>query len=163
MSVEPDAALIAKLSDCLSNELAALKQFVGLLREEQALLTATGNADALLSLVGDKTAQAAHLAELGAQREAALQRLYGLASVGGDTKAVNIPAALQPQWKELLEVARQARDLNENNGMLIGMHWQHNQAALTALMNAANQSEAMTYGPEGLYAGRGGGRTLGSA
>ena len=65
------------------------------------------------------------------------------------------------RWQQLLELATEARALNETNGKLIAVHLQHNQQALNTLLAAVDQ--ATTYGPDGQQRAGAGGRSLGSA
>jgi flagella synthesis protein FlgN len=64
-------------------------------------------------------------------------------------------------WSWLCELAAEARELNALNGKLIGLHMQHNQQALAALMAAADK--ATTYGPDGQQQSGVGSRILGKA
>ena len=148
----------------LLEEIQEVLVFAELLRQEQALLTATRAADALLPLVERKSACAARLKVLSDRRD---QMLSGNGNLTG-RPAIEAWLAANPRgndidshWQRLLELAAEARSLNETNGKLIGLHWQHNQAALTTLMAAADR--AMTYGPDGQQKGAGGGRSFGSA
>lgn len=132
----------------LGEEIARLKEFIALLQREQELL-AKANTEALLALVDGKTALADTLAAFSLARENLLAQLglpngragmtAWLARAGSDKS--------RQAWQELLDLAAQARSLNETNGKLIALHLQQNQQAFAALMQAANR--AMTYGPDG--------------
>ncbi|MDX9993774.1 MAG: flagellar protein FlgN [Rhodocyclaceae bacterium] len=146
----------------LDEEIGRLKEFVSLLQREQDLLK-KGDTEALLPLIDTKTQLADRLAALARAREAHLARQGFPAGRPGmeDWLQRHGNAAQRQSWQALLELAREARDLNELNGRLIGLHMQHNQQAFTALMNATNR--AMTYGPDGQQQAGLGGRILGTA
>lgn len=132
----------------LGEEIAKLKEFVSLLQREQTLL-ARADTEALLSLIDGKTALADTLGEFSQAREDLLTRL-GLPGGRAGMAAWLARDGSENQrklWQELLDLAAQARALNETNGKLIALHLQQNHQAFTALMQAANR--AMTYGPDG--------------
>lgn len=133
--------------DAIKQELAALDRFIDLLKLEQAALVSS-DVDGLIALSQKKLKLAEELNALGRQRVALLQQ----AGLSGDTAGMEQflsgqPAASAKLWAALAEQARTAQRLNQTNGKLIQTHLQHNQQALSALMNAANQ--AGVYGPDG--------------
>jgi flagella synthesis protein FlgN len=153
------------IAGILADELAALREFVALLRTEQGILV-DGNADGLAALIDEKSALATRLGDYARRREAALAASKLPAGRPGmEAWLATLPADALPRrhWQELLPLAAEARTLNELNGKLIGTRLQHNQQALAALMSATER--AMTYGPDGqTTASPGGtGRILGSA
>lgn len=150
------------MAHTLQDEIGKLKEFIALLQREQDLLKA-GDTETLLPLLDTKNALAAALAALAQARERTLAELALPAGRAGMEAWLSqqANASLRPVWDDLLELARQARALNELNGKLIGLHLAHNQQALAALMSAANQ--AMTYGPDGQRQTGLGGRIIGSA
>ncbi|MBU0752745.1 MAG: flagellar protein FlgN [Gammaproteobacteria bacterium] len=153
------------IATILADELAALREFVLLLQDEQVTLVA-GNADHLTSLIDKKSALAARLTDCAQRREAALATAgFQSGRSGMDAWLATCPAdaASRNNWRELLMLASEARSQNELNGKLIGTRLQHNQQALAALMGATER--AMTYGPDGQTSVRpgGSGRILGSA
>lgn len=152
----------APLAAILAGELAALREFVTLLQEEQSALL-DGKGDGLAALVEKKSALAGRLTDCAGQREAALAGLGLPAGRDGmEAWLATAAAAARNDWQELLPLAATARNLNELNGKLIGTRLQHNQQALTALMGATAQ--AMTYGPDGhARPPAGSGRSRGSA
>ena len=146
----------------LDGEIARLREFIDLLHREQELLKG-GDTEALLALIESKNALANALAELSRTRESRLRTL-GLAAdrSGMETwLARNGKDSERLAWAELLELTATARDLNTLNGKLIGMHMQHNQQALAALLSAADN--ATTYGPDGQQLSGIGSRSLGKA
>ena len=157
--------IVVSLADLLAEEIREVGGFIELLREEQKLLTSSGNADALMPVVGRKSELTLRLKSLGDQRERYLaERRFQPGREGMEACLAAAPsgAALQAKWRELLALAKEARALNETNGKLINVHWQHNQKALAALSSAADG--AMVYGPDGQQTGgSAGSRFRGSA
>jgi flagella synthesis protein FlgN len=152
----------ATLASLLEQELRTLESFLALLRQEQSLLE-TVSIEALGELAEEKSALTAELARLADAREAELTRGgFGHGKVGMDAWAESTVSPVSGKnWQRLLELAAEARGLNELNGKLIVTRLQHNQKALAVLMTAADQ--AMTYGPDGQQRTASGGRSLGSA
>lgn len=147
----------------LADELGELERFLTLLDAEQAVLQ-QGEADKLPPLVAQKSALAARLGQLLAQRE---QSLINAGFAGGRegmeswlARQSNASRLLE-QWQRLLTMAQTARDRQDTNGKLIALQLQHNQQALAALMSASGRP--LTYGPDGQQRVGGGGRALGSA
>lgn len=155
----------SSLAALFVEEIREVEAFVALLREEQALLSSTSNADTLMPLVKRKSDDAVRLKSLSDRREQLLAADgHGTGRAGMEAWLAKTPGSggMRSQWQKLLTLATEARTLNEINGKLIGLHWQHNQAALATLMSATDR--AMTYGPDGQQkSGGGGGRILGSA
>lgn len=152
----------SRLTLALREEIGKLDEFIGLLESEQALLKA-GQTEALIPLIDKKNALATALGELAQTREAALS---GMNLPDGRSGmeiwlATTEGQACRAEWSRLLDLTRKARDLNETNGKLIGLHLSHNQQAFAALMGAADR--AMTYGPDGQQQTGLGGRILGKA
>ncbi|MDD5247926.1 MAG: flagellar protein FlgN [Rhodocyclaceae bacterium] len=157
-------APVAAMATLLDEEIREVESFVGLLRQEQELLVAGGKDDALLPLVKRKSELTTRLEAFSARREQILATSgQGKGRAGMDAWLAAAPAAdaSRARWPRLLALAAEARQLNETNGKLIGIHWQHNQAALATLMAATNR--AMTYGPDGQQKTGGGSRSFGNA
>jgi flagella synthesis protein FlgN len=146
------------IADLLAEETDTVRRFIAVLRQEQSLL-ADGQIDGLVAIAEEKSAFADRLGALARQRDAQV------AAEGGENMGAWLakPAnqGQRDAWRQLLDLARQARSLNETNGKLIELRMQHNQQALAVLMAAADQ--AMTYGPDGQQRPAGGGRSFGSA
>lgn len=146
----------------LDEEVGRLREFIALLRREQELLKA-GDTETLLPLVETKTDLANRLGALAQGREGFLSR-QGLPAGRAGMEAwleARGTAAQRTSWRTLLELAAEARTLNELNGKLIGLHMRNNQQAFAALMSATDR--AMTYGPDGQQQAGLGGRILGTA
>jgi flagellar biosynthesis protein FlgN len=154
----------APLLAAIAAETAALQRFVDVLEREQKLLI-SGDADAVLPLLEEKTGLVAELGTAGQQREAAF-RAIGI-EIRKDAMEAWVAAAppeLQARWQKLLELAHTANRINSTNGQLINTRLQHNQQALAILMNAAGDlGDNSTYGPDGHQKHGAGSRTLGSA
>ena len=155
---KPDL-LLARL---LGEESGKLVEFVSLLKREQDFLS-RGDVESLLPLVDNKTTLTNELASFAQARERLLADL-GLTAgrIGMESWLARLDQASQRQaWQRLLDLAGEARSLNETNGKLITLNLQHNQQAFATLMTAANR--AMNYGPDGQQQTDLGGRILGKA
>lgn len=150
-----------RLVSALSEERVAVQEFVGLLQEEQRLLTAN-DIDPLLALVERKSAQALRLNELSNICRRHLEKI----SAALDHR--EIEAWLEthckqglPIWHEVRTLAAQAKQINDVNGELIMMKSRYNQQTFAALCGAVDQ--ANLYGSDGKSSfTTGTGRSLGS-
>ncbi|MCZ4306635.1 flagellar protein FlgN [Zoogloeaceae bacterium G21618-S1] len=148
-----------RLHALIIDEASRLRGFVDLLVHEEQLLI-DGQADALMPVADDKNQRYRQLQKINDDRTRLLARL-GLQQTDAIIRALcqDAPAALAA-WDAVLKLAREARDRNQRNGVLIVERMQHNQAALSTLLAAANQPQL--YGPDGQSRPAGGGRSLGS-
>jgi len=148
-----------RLHALIIDEASRLRGFVDVLVHEEQLLI-EGQADALLPLAEEKNQRYRQLQKINDDRTRLLARL-GQQPSDAVIRALcqDAPAALAA-WDTVLELAREARDRNQRNGVLIVERMQHNQAALSTLLAAANQPQL--YGPDGQSRPAGGGRSLGS-
>ena len=133
-----------------------LDALVALMKQEQQSLV-TLDTEQLSSLTTQKNALLANLSGLSQQRYAAL-RATGLegseagmepwlaASNDGDGRA---------QWERMLDAAREAKELNRVNGMLISKQLAHNQGVLNALRTPTNAPSGAIYGASGQTVGLG--------
>lgn len=157
MSLQPELQRLAALID---SEAVLLRAFIALLEREETLLIA-GDADALLALSHDKTDRFHKLQRLHADRALLLGRMRR-----PDTDAsvrelcAPLPDTLA-RWDEIHGLAREAQRRNALNGKLVAERMQHNQAALSVLLSAANRPQL--YDSAGMARPTGGGRHLGSA
>lgn len=139
----------AEFTAALAEERACIRDFLDLLRREQAALVG-GEHDRLLSFTERK---AAHLLALRRYADARNRHLAdrGLAA---DRDGMMALFARQPDarmaevWKDLMTLAAEVRDANEVNGLLVAARLRHNQASLAALQAAANAGGSL-YGPDG--------------
>lgn len=132
----------------LHEENRAARMLLDLLKKEQAQLIAA-DIDGLTVSTEEKTRLVTEMSELAARRHQALAaegfeaKEEGMQAWLKNTKA---PTAAQ-SWKELLELAQEAKDLNRINGMLIGQHLARSQNALNVL-KGGTQGQTF-YGPNG--------------
>ena len=134
----------------LSLEQQHLTSLLELMKQEQALLVAA-DADGLAELTPRKNALLQALADLSAERHAALLAAGCEGSEAGMQPwlAVGGTADVQTQWEQLLDLARQAKELNRVNGMLINKQLAHNQGVLNALRMPAGAEAGGVYGSSG--------------
>jgi flagella synthesis protein FlgN len=146
----------------LDQEVVKLEEFIDILNREQELLT-KADTDALLPLIDVKNGLANALTDMSQNRESLLAKLGKTANRAGmEAWLSEAGTPLQKQsWHKLLQLAAEARTINEINGKLIKLHLQQHQQAFAALMTAANR--AMTYGPDGQQQTGFGSRILGTA
>jgi flagella synthesis protein FlgN len=158
----PRSAAGNLLADLLSQELQAVRSFILLLRREQSLL-AEGASEALTALAEEKFRAACQLSSLAESRETELTALKlpaGRAGMDAWTTSADGTSS-RDNWHQLLQLAVEARALNEANGKLIAIHLQHYQQGINVLTAALDQ--AATYGPDGQQRTGISGRSRGSA
>lgn len=156
----PSAADQQRLALLVEAEVIQLREFVAILDREQALLIA-GDSDNLMVLSQEKSDRHRQLQRLHDDRALLLGRLGRRDSDATMRElCAGLPRVLA-RWDELLEMARTARERNAINGKLILERMAHNQAALSALLSAADHPQL--YDAEGQAHPTGGGRILGSA
>jgi flagella synthesis protein FlgN len=129
---------------------------IALMKQEQQLLVAA-DADGLATLTPRKNALLQALAELSAQRHAALLAAGCEGAEAGMEPwlAVSGNDDARAQWEALLELAREAKELNRVNGMLINKQLAHNQGVLNALRMPAGAEAGGVYGSSGQAVGGG--------
>lgn len=165
----PDSAGLAAFLSALKRELLAFSQFHSLLQAEQNALI-DGKVDSLVSLAQQKNEKVIELTQLAEQRNRFLTERAGSTNQIGMEAWLDSfdPADKQGAgklWRELLELARNAKELNQHNGQLIHTRLANNQQALAVLLSA-NTSSSNLYGKDGqAYASppTGTGRPLGKA
>ncbi|QDF98167.1 flagellar protein FlgN [Azoarcus sp. DD4] len=156
----PSPADLQRLALLIEAEAIQLREFVALLEREEALLVA-GDTDGLLTLTQDKTDRYRQLQRLHDDKALLLGRLgRNNADAAIRELCAGLPRVLA-RWDEVLELARNAKERNALNGKLITERMQHNQAALSILLSAANHPQL--YDAAGQTRPTGGGRILGSA
>jgi flagella synthesis protein FlgN len=133
----------------LRDEQQLIGSIVDLMKAEQKLLI-SADADGLARMAPDKLRLAQRAAELSRLRHKALAAAGFPAAEAGMEPwlAANGDDALRSQWKHLLDLTRDAKELNRVNGMLINKQLAHTQGALNAL-RGASAGAAGTYGPGG--------------
>ncbi len=150
----------------LKAEVEAFRIFRELLQSEQAAL-ASDDVEALVGIAQRKAAQVTLLGQMAESRNRYLKNATGMTDqLGLDAwQEKHDPqgrSGVARAWQELLDMARSAKGLNEQNGGLINLHLQHNQQALAVLRGAATQTTNL-YGPDGHAYSPGLGRPLGKA
>lgn len=163
-ATEQAVQVAARLSAVLLEEIASLRMAIGHLQAERQALEA-GDADNLPVLAARKSEVYGRLAQLGDARNILLGRA-GIAD--GNKDNINALFASGNEWMvcrqnfaDLLQLARQAHELNHANGLLIRAQMRSSQQALAVLMSAAEQ--ASVYGPDGQATARTSRRSFGSA
>ena len=133
-----------------------LGSLIELMKQEQQLLVAA-DADGLAETTPRKNALLQALADLSAQRHAALLAAGCEASEAGMEPwlAVGGNDEARTQWEALLVLAREAKELNRVNGMLINKQLAHNQGVLNALRMPAGADAGGVYGASGQAVGSG--------
>jgi len=144
--------------DSLAEELAAGHVLLQLLRQEQEYLI-QANLEGLTAVIGEKTKTVARMTELALARH----RSLGAAGHSADESGMqawlkSASAETGKAWTELLDLAREAKEFNRTNGLLIGQHMSRNQNALNVLQG--NRGGGTMYGPTGQTTSSGGSRTL---
>lgn len=133
-----------------------VSSLIALMKQEQQLLVAA-DADGLATLTPRKNALLQALAELSAQRHAALLAAGCEGAEAGMEPwlAVSGNEENRAQWEALLQQAREAKELNRVNGMLINKQLAHNQGMLNALRMPAGAEAGGVYGASGQALGSG--------
>lgn len=136
-----------------------LDALVALMKQEQQSLV-TLDADELASLTTQKNALLASLSNLSQQRHAALRAAGCEGSEAGMEPwlAAGDHGGVREQWQRMLDVAREAKELNRVNGMLITKQLAHNQGVLNALRTPTNAPTGAIYGASGQTVGLGASR-----
>lgn len=154
-----------ELARCLDTELKGFRDFVQALQSEQEALV-QGDVDNLLELARIKSEKVVFLTQLAEQRNRFLAAQDANPESGGMTnwlhqqKTSQTTLHIAKTWKQLLEQAEIAQQLNQVNGTLIESRLRHNQQALAVLQKAANQGVSL-YGPDGQTHASGMGRPIG--
>lgn len=148
----------------LQEEQQAARQLIDLLHQEQALLIAA-DIDGIVMVTERKGPIIARMSELATRRHRALATAGHSADEAGmqdwiDRQVAGKPTHAQASsdWTALLAMARQAREINRINGVLINSHMARNQSALNVLR--VQSTGGNFYGPDGQATSRGMGRGL---
>ncbi len=143
----------------IASERDATLGFIDLLQREQRTLQ-QADISALISLTNEKAHQMQQLAQMADARKRWLVT-FGHASDRSGIECVlpHHPAASEV-WKDLLQLAEMAVQLNKINGILIDQRLRYNQQALAVLQAATPQNSGL-YGSDGQPQTLSGGRQLG--
>ena len=138
----------------LIDSIAQLGQFIQLLERERELLT-TGETEALLELAQSKQAASRRLQDAENARALMLSRNGQATDREGVMRFVSRnQEALGTTWRRYQDMARQANEMNRENGIYIREQMRNNQQALAVLLTAAAPS---LYDEDGLTPKRPGG------
>ena len=140
----------------VSQEQQHVSSLIELMKQEQQLLVAA-DADGLEQTTPRKNALLQALADLSAQRHAALLAAGCEGSEAGMEPwlAVSGTPEARAQWEALLALGREAKEVNRVNGMLINKQLAHNQGVLNALRMPAGADAGGVYGASGQALGNG--------
>jgi flagella synthesis protein FlgN len=136
-------------ADSLGKELDAGKALLSLLQQEQQHLV-NADLDGLTRVTEEKTRAVAHMTELAQGRHRMLAVQGFEASEAGMRDWLKTPTAAAAggkSWTALLELAREAKELNRLNGLLLNQHMARNQGAINVLQGAP--AGGGIYGPNG--------------
>jgi flagella synthesis protein FlgN len=139
---------IASPGATLRDEQQLIGSIVELMKSEQQFLV-SADADGLATITPKKLQLAQKAAELSRLRHRALGAAGFPALEAGMEPwlAVGGNDELRAQWNHLLDITREAKELNRVNGMLVNKQLAHTQGMLNALRPAA--AGAGVYGPAG--------------
>lgn len=133
------------LLTALASERDAVQTFSAILGEEQEALI-SGVLEALPALTERKASLTEQLAALGQTRDTRLTEMgYPVGRAGGEAAAA-ADADVARAWQALRDIAAQARQTNETNGLLIRSRLEYSRQALNALR--AGNGDPL-YGPDG--------------
>ncbi|WP_296949214.1 flagella synthesis protein FlgN [uncultured Massilia sp.] len=140
---------IASPGATLREEQQLIGAMVALMKTEQQLLV-SADADGLATLTPAKLQLAQQAAELARRRHKALGAAGFAAAEAGMEPwlAVGGNADTRRLWDELLDLARQAKELNRVNGMLVNKQMAHTTNMLNTLRGPA-AGAAGVYGRSG--------------
>jgi|SRR5690606_1045483 len=133
----------------LAREQDVTTALLALLRQEQASLI-EADINGVTDLLNEKSLLVAQATDLAIARHQAL----ALAGFEANETGMQAWIAEQPAqsaavqtWQSLIELAREAKEINRTNGLLINQQLSRNEAALNVLRGG--ESSANTYGPNG--------------
>ncbi len=134
----------------LQDELKLLGCLIDLMKQEQQFLVAA-NTEGLDTLTPLKNQLIEQMAALSAQRHRSLGADGFVESeVGMEAWLVRIANPLASgAWQQLLDKAREAKELNRVNGMLINKQMTNNLTLINAMRAPAGAADTAFYGPSG--------------
>jgi len=125
--------------DHLRRQLAA---FVSVLEHESSAL-ASANIDGLAEILADKNQLASATSTAWNEAMSWLRSQ----STGRLNEGLEVPAAIQPHWQDIIVLAKRAEALNQRNGQLIDNQLQRTRGAIEVLQAAARPLHL--YGADG--------------
>lgn len=147
----------------IKQEIELIGSFVALLRDEQKSLQ-HGDVTTLPAILNKKSALVEALNSAASQRNAWLNQ-NGCASdqagMSAWLAANSSHKAVREAWSKVLELAREAHALHEQNSQLVAIHLQATTEALAVLNQQAHKNAL--YGPDGQSSALTGYRVIDSA
>jgi flagella synthesis protein FlgN len=156
---QPEGIAPGGLAAELDAEKRVVNRFIALLKTEQRALK-EGFVDALEQLAQEKSTLVSELNRLETKRDRAATAAGANGGALQSWIAREAGMAGTTLWLELLDLAREARRINQVNGILIDTLMRNNKQALNLLQAAAQR--ASLYGPDGRSENYSGGRMLGA-
>jgi flagella synthesis protein FlgN len=138
----------------LTREYEVTHALLALLRQEQASLVEV-DINSVTDLLNEKSLLVAQATDF------AVARHHALAAAGFEASETGMQAWIatqEPQseaaqsWKKLINLAREAKEINRTNGLLINQQLVRNEAALNVLRGGEPNSNV--YGPNGQTSAR---------
>lgn len=151
------AALRQRLLALLVAETQQVREFIGVLEQEQKILSER-DVEPLFALSEQKN-RYARLLQQAADARSALLAQAGLKHDKAGVETL-LGATDTPAWQTYLKAVAEARQLNQSNGSTLTVRLAHNHQALAILM--AHSDQPTVYGPDGAARTRPGSRLLGS-
>jgi flagella synthesis protein FlgN len=144
------AMTIASPSATLRDEQQLIASIVEVMKQEQQLLV-SADADGLATLTPEKLKLAQQMGTLSQLRHRALA---GTGFAAGETGMEPWLAAggngdARADWERLLDLTRQAKELNRVNGMLLNKQLANTTGVLNALRGNAGAATGGVYGASG--------------
>ena len=136
--------------DTLHDEQQLVSSLLDLMTQEQQCLI-EANIEGLNAITPRKAELMNELAVLANQRHQALAAAGFAAEETGMQEWVAQAASsgAGEAWNQLLQLTRDAKEVNRVNGMLINKQMTHNQNLINAMRQPANAGDAAVYGPTG--------------
>ena len=138
------------LGRLLDDENRSLQDFESLLEREHSALS-TRDLDALEKLADTRQDNVIRLLKIEDERRGLCGMLGFEADLAGLARLIascDPRGTLAPAYRECAERAHRCRDLNDRNGVLVGIQMKRVEGMLGALSGAA--SEPRAYGPRGM-------------
>jgi flagella synthesis protein FlgN len=155
--------IISRLESSLNEERNAAEALLAVLQKEQDVLVSADVSD-LPNLTDEKARIASRMSSLANDRYNLVAEAGYEASEHGMeawTKSGDATDAVRDAWNALLAVARDGKERNRVNGLLIQQYMARNQNALNVLLSHAQAGNV--YGPNGQSStSKIGGRHLGA-
>ncbi|MDB5935085.1 MAG: hypothetical protein JWQ01_2429 [Massilia sp.] len=139
----------------LRDEQQLIGSLIGLMKQEQQFLV-SADTEGLATITPQKAALVQQAAQLAGQRHQALGAAgFTAGEAGMEDWLAGSDDATRTLWRELLELTREAKELNRVNGMLVNKQMTNTQVVLNAMRTPAGGAEAGVYGPSGQAAAGG--------